>query len=129
VVNVVQFKDANVCILLKETGFGGSFNKEFSKVTAEGYELKAIHEHGQFTVAGFGGGTQYAFYFQKSTNSKNVQATKITNTPSDEPVNPFVAFTEHKENQKDTMWQNICKSCNQLNNFEATLCTKCGKVL
>ena len=64
-VNVVRYKDPYVCILMWETGFGESFNKEFSKVTSEGYELKVTHPLAHFTIAGSGGDTQHLYFFQR----------------------------------------------------------------
>jgi len=69
--NVVRFKDSNVCILLNDIGIDKEFNTQFSKVTSEGYELKAVRPFGSFKLLGTGGDTAFEYYFQKIGKSEN----------------------------------------------------------
>lgn len=66
--DVVVYKDSNVCILAQVLGVNKEFYSEFSKITSEGYELKAIFTSvsGAF---GFVSGGQALHYFQKLNKS------------------------------------------------------------
>ena len=111
---VVKFKDGKVCILLSQIGNGAEFNKEFSRSTAEGYELKATHPFASFKMLGTGGDTDHLFYFQKLDSSKNQQKHDSNNL---EPSSGNVVQVK------------FCNGCGTSNISGAIICKKCGRGL
>ncbi len=113
--NVVKFKDSKVCILLSQIGRYDEFNKEFSKATSEGYELKAIHTFASFQILGTGGDTDHLFYFQKLENLENpIKSNEVTVTTSE---------TKHTGKGLKI----FCQACGNNNISGAILCKKCGR--
>ena len=110
--SVVRFKDSQVCILLSQIGNGDAFNKEFSRITSEGYELKATHPFASFTLLGTGGDTDHLFYFQKSGNSEN----PVKSNDSSELIESY-----------NTDKVKFCIHCGTSNEPNTTLCKTCGR--
>ena len=61
---IVQFKNSKVCVLLYTIGNPQDFYQEFSELTSQGFELKAVI--GPLTGSiGLGGASTVLCYFQK----------------------------------------------------------------
>ncbi len=130
---VVKFKDSKVCILLSQIGNGDAFNKEFSQVTSEGYELKTTHPFASFKMLGTGGDLDHLFYFQKNTEMQKEQEEEIiaqmNNKSREEKLNKEKEEHAFKMRPKSTIVGNnkICDNCRNNNTLDAKTCKYCDK--
>lgn len=68
---IIAYKDNNCAVLIQYTAGGfDEFNKEFSNLTSEGYELKTTYVP-PHSLAGFNTTLGSFFYFQKLDKSKD----------------------------------------------------------
>lgn len=65
---IIQFKSDHVAILQRRWGEQIQFIVAFDELTGEGYELRAIDEGKSGGDAGFSGGMNAYFYFQRMKN-------------------------------------------------------------
>ena len=62
---VIQFKNERIAILLRHSGAQVQFIIAFDDLTREGYRCVAQDEGQSFSMAGFSGGINSFYYFQK----------------------------------------------------------------
>ena len=123
-INVVLYEDSKVCVLISEVGVKKQFYEEFSRVTSQGYELKAVHTSHSFQFLGTGGDTGYVYYFQKLGNP--IDPTQYyKNNPRKSSI-PASSKKKTRRASKIIGEVKICKYCGNTNKLDVNRCRKCG---
>jgi len=130
--NVILYEDSKVCVLVYDLGMAMSkqFYKEFSRVTSQGYELKAVHTLATMQFLGTGGDIGQVFYFQKLGNPIDpIDPTKYyKNNPRKSSI-PTSSKKKTRLTSKIIGDVKICKYCGNTNELDQNFCRICAELI
>ncbi len=134
----LHYKDENCAVLiLFASGNYDEFNREFSTLTSQGYEMKTSYVP-PVSFAGFSVTLGSFFYFQKIKNNtitdKNEEqygsvldeVERETHTPSNFTV--VKKTSNQKEQESSDVNMQKCKNCGNSNHVSAKFCKLCERV-